>query len=48
MGLVRPDFTHYDVSPDGQFVLAEPLGGEQPTKIRIVQNWYAEFEEREH
>ena len=38
----------YDVSADGQrFVLIEPVGGPQPAAIRVVQNWYEEFRDRE-
>ena len=45
-GLNQTDFTHYDVAPEAdRFVLAEPLGGELPTKIRVVQNWHTEFAE---
>ena len=37
----------YDVSPDGQrFVMIEPVGRSRPV-IRIVQNWYEEFRDRE-
>ncbi len=40
--------SNYDVTPDGQrFVLAEPVAAEaeEPT-IRIVQNWFAEFQDQ--
>ena len=40
---------NYDVSPDGRFVMTEPAdteNQEQP-KIRVVQNWYEEFRDRE-
>lgn len=46
----HPSFTaapvpQYDVSADGErFVVAEPVG---ETSIRIVQNWFAEFKDRE-
>jgi Tol biopolymer transport system component len=46
----HPGFTaapvpQYDVSADGErFVVAEPVG---ETSIRIVQNWFAEFKDRE-
>ena len=50
---LRPGFNYalYDVSPDGQrFILAEPVGGgadaPEPS-IRVVQNWFAEFRDRE-
>ena len=39
----------YDVSADGQrFLLAEPVGEDtaEPA-IRVVQNWFAEFKDRE-
>jgi len=36
----------YDISADGQrFLVAEPVGGEP--SIRIVQNWFAEFKDRQ-
>ena len=36
----------YDVALDGRFVLVETL--EQPAPaIRVVQNWFAEFRDRE-
>lgn len=39
--------TGYDVTPDGQrFVIPEPLESSTST-IRVVQNWYEEFRERE-
>ena len=40
----------YDVSDDGQrFLLVETVGDEagKPSSIRVVQNWYEEFRERE-
>ena len=45
------EYPSYDVSPDGQrFILAEWVGagGESPEpSIRVVQNWFAEFRDRE-
>ena len=40
---------NYDVTPDGErFVLVEPVEDEAlEPRIRIVQNWYAEFRDRE-
>ncbi len=41
--------SNYDVTPDGQrFVLAEPVAAEaeEPT-IRVVQNWFAEFQDQQ-
>ncbi len=39
--------SHYDVSSDGRrFVLAEDTDP-NPARIRVVQNWYAEFRDRE-
>ena len=36
------------VSADGQrFILAEPVGEARPPVIRIVLNWFAEFQDRE-
>ena len=42
-------FSVYDVSADGQrFVLAEPVDGEPAElSIRVVQNWFEEFRERQ-
>ena len=40
----------YDVSADGQrFVTVAPVGGDEaaPPKIRVVENWYEEFRDRE-
>ena len=38
----------YDVSPDGQrFVMIEPVGARSRPVIRVVQNWYEEFRDRE-
>jgi hypothetical protein len=44
-------FPRYDVSPNGErFILSEPVGlasnGAGPL-IRVVQNWYEEFRDRE-
>ena len=40
--------SYYDVAPDGQrFVLPEPVEESSNAKIRIVQNWYEEFRDRE-
>ena len=43
---------NYDVSLDGQrFILAEPVGYDETeapqATVRVVQNWFAEFEDRE-
>ena len=45
--LARARGHHYDVAPDGRrFVLVETL--EQPAPaIRVVENWFAEFRDRE-
>lgn len=38
----------YDVTPDGQkFVLREAEQGESEVKIRVVENWYEEFRDRD-
>ncbi len=40
----------YDVSDDGQrVVLVEPVGDEtaKPRSIHVVQNWFAEFRDRQ-
>ena len=44
----RPSDSHsYDVSADGQrFVLPERVEGAEPV-VRVVQNWYEEFRDRE-
>ncbi len=44
-------FARYDASADGRrFLLAAPVAaddGKQEVKIRVVQNWYEEFRDRE-
>ncbi len=38
----------YDVSSDGQkFVVVETLEEESPPVVRVVQNWFAEFRDRD-
>ena len=38
----------YDVSTDGQrFVLSRARRRETSTAIRVVQNWFAEFRDRQ-
>ena len=38
----------YDVSADGRrFILTEPVGEAPEPSIRVVQNWYEEFRDRE-
>ena len=38
----------YDVANDGRrFVLKETLEGAKPTSIHVVQNWFAEFKDRQ-
>ncbi len=38
----------YDVANDGQrFVLKETLEGAKPVSIHVVQNWFAEFKDRQ-
>ena len=58
MGRPKRLFTHpglysrfrhaaYDVSADGKkFVVIEPVGSIPPLTIRVVQNWFAEFQDR--
>ena len=42
--LAATNLPNYDVSADGErFVLTEPVGGDAPSTIRVVQNWYEEF-----
>ena len=46
----RIDWLNYDVTPDGQrFVVREreQEAGEAAVKLRVVQNWYEEFRDRE-
>ena len=45
----RPSDSHtYDVSADGQrFVIPDSVEGAEPPTIRVVQNWYEEFRDRE-
>ncbi len=39
---------HYDVSADGQrFVMVETLEEPPPPLIRVVQNWYEEFRDKQ-
>ncbi len=41
-------YPSYDVSPDGRFLVAEPVGGENAEPlIRVTENWYAEFRDRQ-
>ena len=42
-------FAHYDVSADGRrFVLLAPVDeADQEVSIRVVENWYEEFRDRE-
>ena len=43
-------FARYDVSADGRrFVLPAPVDeeAEQEVSIRVVENWYEEFRDRE-
>jgi serine/threonine-protein kinase len=38
----------YDISPDGrQFIIPQPVGDAPQPSIRVVQNWYEEFRDRE-
>ncbi len=38
----------YDVTADGQrFLYTESVGEGKPTEIRVVQNWFAEFKDRQ-
>ena len=42
------NWLNYDVTPDGQkFIVREPDLGDSNVRIRVVQNWYEEFRERE-
>jgi hypothetical protein len=42
------NLSEYDVSPDGwQFIIAQPVGDLPRPSIRVVQNWYEEFRDRE-
>ena len=47
-GLVGGSMANYDVSVDGKsFVLVEPVEAVQAPAVRVVQNWFAEFRDRE-
>jgi Tol biopolymer transport system component len=48
-GLALPTYSAmYDVSADGQtFFIAEPVGEPSQPVIRVVQNWFEEFRDRE-
>ena len=48
-GLIRRwPHPSYDVSADGErFLMVEPVGGWRPAAIRVVQNWYEEFRDRD-
>ena len=47
-GLNSPTVQYYDVSADGQrFILRELMEVDDPAVIRVVQNWFAEFRDRE-
>ena len=41
----------YDVTPDGNFVIVEPIAEEDDVEARrfihITENWYEEFRDRE-
>ena len=39
----------YDVSADGRFVLVDTAESEEdkPPSIQVVENWFAEFRDRE-
>ena len=38
----------YDISPDGRHILSfEPVGDAPEGLIRVVQNWYEQFRDRE-
>ena len=38
---------NYDVSADGRFVVVEPAEDNPEPTIRVVQNWFEEFRDRE-
>ena len=47
-GLTRFAFPMYDVFADGQrFVMSEPIGEPPPATIRVVENWFEEFRDRQ-
>ena len=46
--LRRSSYQEYDVSVDGQrFIFAESIGEAPKPSIRVVQNWFAEFRDRQ-
>ena len=46
---LKGDAAHpYDVSADGQrFVVLERVGQQAAPAVRVVENWFAEFRDRE-
>jgi Tol biopolymer transport system component/DNA-binding winged helix-turn-helix (wHTH) protein len=44
-GLRGTYLPHYDVSSDGRFLVRGP-SSDNPESIRVVQNWFAEFQDR--
>ena len=45
---LSPTSNMYDVSPDGQhFVMVQPVGAGRQTYLTIVENWFAEFRNRQ-
>ena len=43
-----PTSNRYDVSADGQhFVVVRPVGAGGQTHLTIVENWFAEFRNRQ-
>ena len=46
--LDRGGYSEYDVANDGRrFVVRETLEGDKPISIHVVQNWFAEFKDRQ-
>ena len=46
--LTRSYYPQYDVSADGRrFILNEPVGENPEPSIHVVQNWFAEFKDRQ-
>jgi hypothetical protein len=39
-------YRHYGISPDGRFVMIEPLHGLTSNRINVVLNWFEELKRR--
>ncbi len=46
-GLRSIDFAHYDVTTDGQHFVMKKILERPKASIHVVQNWFAEFRDRQ-